>query len=512
MAMFVSPSISRLTLILTATILASACSVLEEARPVQKSNGVVLQDTAGDLTSRVRDRFLSGEVMIADPVPEKETKKEQAETPKTKDPAKQSTATEITRKLSLEEAIERALRQNPERQIATAQAGQAEASIDEAKSAYYPQANLKIDAGREYNNPFSVVQGSTGNSGYSYGNNTSLNIRQMLFDGFITREAVAQRMAQARSANFNRDKITEELIKNTIEVYLQLVQFQEISATAAENYKGLQEIAKLVDLRATAGDTSVSEKNYMLARLANAEQEKINANSALKDAQSALRYLTGETSDFIAELPTLPLEEMQIGEDELLTQALRKNTDILVNQSDLAAARHEVAASKGQFYPNLSFVVDGGHAEDLGGETGVKRAASGKFELNYKIFDGGLRSATVQRQTGKVKEVEARGDRIRRELKQNVSQGYNKLNSAAKEMTVAITEVKANTELERVYREQFKFGDGDVDVTNLVEARERIFTASVKKIRLRNDVINANYTLKRLVGDLLLPFCGKKCP
>ncbi len=477
---------------------------------------MVLQDTAGDLTPRVRDRFLLGDVKIAESIKTKNTDKKQEDTPKKtvkidtkKNP---STPTETTRTLTLEEAIGSALKQNPEREIATAQAGQAEASIEEAKALYYPQANLKIDAGREYNNPFSVVQGSTGRSGYSYGNNTSLNVRQMLFDGFITREAVAQRLAQARAANFSRDKITEELIKNTIEVYLQLVQFQEIADIAAENYKGLQEIAKLVDLRATAGDTSDSEKNYMLARLANAEQEKINANSALKDAQSALKYLTGETADFTATLPTLPLEDTHIAEEELLAQALRKNTDILLNQAELAAARHEVEATKGQFYPNLSFVVDGGHAEDLGGETGVKRAASGKFELNYKIFDGGLRSATVQRQTGKVKEVEARGDRIRREIKQNISQGYNKLNGAAKEMKVAITEVKANTELERVYREQFKFGDGDVDVTNLVEARERIFTASVKKIRLRNDVINANYTLKKLVGELLLPFCGKKCP
>jgi adhesin transport system outer membrane protein len=489
--------------------------VLEKARPTEK-NAVVLQDTAGDLTSRVRGSFLlENPAQETDKNKTKYTEKKQgvATTIAAKAVEKNQPATVIANPiLTLEEAIERALRQNPERQTATAQVTQAEASIDEAKAAYYPQANLKIDAGREYNNPFSVAQGSTGNSGYSYGNNTSLNVRQMLFDGFITQEAVAQRLAQARSANFTRDKITEELIKNTIEVYLQLVQFQEISVTSAENYKALQEIAKLVELRAKAGDTSVSEKNYMLARLANAEQEKINAHSALKDAQSALKYLTGDTTDFVAELPTLPLEDTHVAEEELLAQALKKNTDILVNQEDLSAARHEMEASKGQFYPNLSFVVDGGHAEDLGGETGVKRAASGKLELNYKIFDGGLRSATVQRQAGKIKELEARGDRIRRELKQNVSQGYNKLNSAAKEMNVAITEVKANTELERVYREQFKHGDGDVDVTNLVEARERIFTASVKKERLRNDVINASYTLKKLVGELLLPFCGKKCP
>ncbi len=413
--------------------------------------------------------------------------------------------------ISLEDAIRRALQQNPERQIAAAQVDQATAGIDEAKSGYYPQANIKADAGREYNDPFSVLQGATTRDGYSYGNSTSLNVRQMLYDGFITREAVAQRLAQTQSANFNHTKITEELIKNTIQIYLQLAQFQRISVAATKNYDALQDIARLVDLRAEAGDTSVSEKNYIKARLANAEQEKINAYSAVKDAFSALRYLVGDIDDFMAEVPNLPNEDLPADVDGVLKKATRNNTDILLNQADKEAASHELNSVKGQFRPNISFVVDGSQAEDLGGETGIKRAASGRVELNYKLFDGGLRSASVQRQMGKIKEVDARGDRIRRELKQNVMQAFNKLNSAAKEQAVAAREIEANAELERVYIAQFKHGDGDVDVTNLVEARERIFSSSVKKARLESDTINAYYALKQLVGELTTPFCGKVC-
>jgi adhesin transport system outer membrane protein len=414
--------------------------------------------------------------------------------------------------LSLEDAINRALKQNPEREIASAQIIQAEAGIREAKAGYYPQANLKIEGGREYNDPFSVVQGSTTSAGYNYSNNTSVNIRQMLFDGFVTKEAVEQRMAQAKSANFSRDKITEELIKNTIEIYLQLAQFQQISATAEANYRALQDIAKLVDARAQAGDTNVSEKNYMLARLANAQQEKINASSALKDAYSALRYLIGDVEDFTAEVPDMKQHETEVSDDTLLSKALRQNTDVLQNKADLTAARHELRTVTGQYYPNLNFVVDSGRAEDLGGTTGIKYVASGKVELNFKLYDGGLRSAGMQRQMGKIKEVEARGDKIQRELKQNVLQASNKLRSSAEQMAVAVQEINANTELERVYREQFRNGDGDVDVTNLVEARERIFTANVKKARLQSDTINADFALKKLVGELLLPFCGSKCP
>ena len=112
MAMFVLPSVSRLTLIVTATLLASACSALEEARPVQKNSVVVLQDQSGDLTSRVREGFLLGNTgKAADKSKTKDIEKKQVVATKIAGKAaeKQQPATVIENPtLTLEEAIERA--------------------------------------------------------------------------------------------------------------------------------------------------------------------------------------------------------------------------------------------------------------------------------------------------------------------------------------------------------------------------------------------------------------------
>jgi adhesin transport system outer membrane protein len=410
--------------------------------------------------------------------------------------------------MSLFEVIRRAILESPERRAARAQIQQAVASVDEARSGYFPQANLKLEAGGEYNNPYAVKQGATPFPGQNYGNSGSINIRQMLFDGFVTSASVEQRLQQTKSARLSRDKVHEEIVATTVEVYMQLRQYQQALVIAEDNLDKLRAIAALVDMRAEAGDTSKSEQDYMRARLAAAEQAVISTRSFLKDAMSTLTYLIGEVEPFSAVLPEkAPL--LAETEDAATQQALAGNIDVRLSHSDLQAARYELQGARGRYFPNLNFVVDGNHSEDLGGEVGVKRALAGKLELNIRLYDGGLRSAGVQRQLGRISEIKARGDRIQRELTQNVRQAFNKLQTAAAELRSTEEEINANTDLATVYLEQFQFGDGDVDITRLVESQERIYAAQVKKTRLESDQIIADIQLRRLNGTLLQEFCER---
>jgi outer membrane protein TolC len=409
--------------------------------------------------------------------------------------------------MPLLEVIRRAVLESPERRAARAQVKQAVAAVDEARSGYWPQASIKIEGGREYNNPYAVKQGATPFPGQSYGNNSSVNVRQMLFDGFVTSASVEQRLQLARSARLGRDRVHEEIVATTVEVYMQLRQHQQALMVAEDNLHNLKAIAAIVDLRAEAGDTSKSEQDYMRARLAAAQQAVISTRSFLKDSMSTLTYLIGDVGPFIAVMPDEKAEDLLGNPDAVTHEALARNIDVRLNASELQAARSELRAARGRYYPNLNFVMDGNHSEDLGGEVGVKRALSGKLELNIRLYDGGLRAATVQRQLGKISELKARADRVQRELVQNVRQAVNKLQSAAAELRSTEEEIKANTDLASVYFEQFQFGDGDVDITRLVESQERIYAAQVKKTRLESDQIIAHVQLRRLNGTLLQEFC-----
>lgn len=409
------------------------------------------------------------------------------------------------KQLTLEDVIALAIKNSPERDIAHEQVNQAIASVDEARSNYYPQISAKAEAGREYNNPYAVIQGATTHSGYSFGNNSTLNLRQMLYDGFITRETVKQRMQLVESSQLSKAKVTEELIKSTTEVYMELYQFQQVVVASAENLDALRDIAKMIDLRVKAGDASKAEQNYLAARVASAEQSYITSQAALKDAFSALAYLIGPVQEFDAIPPSLA-GYMTSDPEDIVAKATTRSTDARLVDSDQKAAVHDLRAAKGRFMPEVALVMDGSHAEDLGGQTGIRDYGSLKAQVSYKIFDGGLRSATTQRQYAKIREIEARQDRVKREITQTVSRDYNQQQTTVKELKVAEDEIVANTDLEVLYRKQFK--QGDIDITNLVESQERIYSARIKKYKLESDMVNVTFAILRSTAEMLPKFCG----
>lgn len=416
-----------------------------------------------------------------------------------------ATSAPTGKRLSLEEAVIRAIKNSPERDIASEQVNEAISAVDEARSNYFPQVSAKVEAGREYNDPFANSAGALNKSGANWGAAESLNLRQMLYDGFITRETVKQRMALVESSKFSRAKVTEELIKSTVEVYMEVYQFQQVVVASKENLDALHDIAKLIDLRVKAGDASKAEQNYMQARVASAEQTYITSQAALKDAFSALAYLIGPVDEFDAVAPEMN-DYIVNNPDDILQKALSRSTEVKLVDSDQKAALHDLQSAKGRFLPEVDVVMDGQHSDGLGGFTGSREYGSAKVQVSYKIFDGGLRSATTQRQYAKIREVENRSNRVKREVTQTVNRDVNKQQTTIKEMKVAEDEISANTDLEKLYRKQFK--SGDIDITNLVESQERIYSARMKKYKLESDFVNVTFSLLRSTAELLPKFCG----
>ncbi len=406
--------------------------------------------------------------------------------------------------ITLENAIVMALKNSPERDIATAQTNQAHYAVDEAKSNYYPQINLRAEIGREYNDPFSLRAGATDYTGYNYGNQKNANVRMMLFDGFSTRETVKQRLQLVESANLSRDKVGEELISFTTQVYMDLWHFQSLVVASKENLDALTEIGALINKRVAAGDASKVEQNYIQARLSSAEKDHLSAQASLKDAFSALTYLIGDVKEFDAAPPSHNAYSVQDVE-ALLERAVAQNTDMRLLASDKKAADHELNAAKSKFLPSVDVVADASHSNDLGGFTGVHRNASVQLQINYKLFDGGLRQATTSREQEKLRELTAKETRLSREIRQNVRKAYNRRQTVLEQMQVVKEEIKANSDLEALYRKQFE--QGELEFIQLVESQERIFAAQTKKIQLETDLVNVTFDLMRATSDLLPKFC-----
>ncbi|NBO19561.1 MAG: hypothetical protein EBV03_10130, partial [Proteobacteria bacterium] len=173
-----------------------------------------------------------------------------------------------------------------------------------------------------------------------------------------------------------------------------------------------------------------------------------------RDAYAALHYLVGDVGEFEAAHP--PIEMYTLGgPDDIIARALTASTDIRIIGSDQQAAAHDLQAARGRFSPEVAVVLDGNHAEDVGGQSGIRNYGSAKLQLSYRLFDGGLRKATTEKQYARLREIEARIERVKRELTQKVTRDVNKQQTAIKDLKITESEIEANTELEELYRKQF---------------------------------------------------------
>ena len=60
-------------------------------------------------------------------------------------------------------------------------------------------------------------------------------------------------------------------------------------------------------------------------------------------------------------------------------------------------------------------------------------------------------------------------------------------------------------------KQQFKYGEKDIFITDLVESRERVFNAKLNKIRAETEYVTSYYRIQQSLGEIVPEFCTKTC-
>ena len=208
--------------------------------------------------------------------------------------------------LSLETVILFALNDDPDIGVANAQKAQAEAGIDEAASAFYPQVDIFGSYGREYNNPASAS--NSDGTQFSLANNTndfSVVVNQFIFDGFATQEELKRRKELDASSAVQVDIAHENVIQDTIDSYLGYYQSQRDVELAQKFLRTLREVNNKVGLMVEAGAESKAKLSYANSRLTFARNEVQTAQSTMIDSLTDLEFLTGRLPTFRAIYPEI---------------------------------------------------------------------------------------------------------------------------------------------------------------------------------------------------------------
>lgn len=309
-------------------------------------------------------------------------------------------------KISLQEAIESALKNKTEAKKASLQIKKAELKIDEAKSGALPQ--VSVSGGLTYN---PIIQESlfemmgqkiTAKMGQQWSSNLTATVNQALFN-----QKVFVGLKAAKSTRefyiLNSDLTNEQLIVNVAtsyyNVFVQEENLRTLESSYANTEKARNIIKSLVD-NGLAKQIDLDRTNVQLTNISASKQQTINAAEL---AKNSLKFYMGIPIDTAIELE----EESIQPKTELISSIVnldnRNEIKVLEKQKELL--EYNKKATEADLYPTVGLQGSYGWA-GMGNKfpltNGINNGvmwsdmASIGLNVNIPIFTGGATKSRIE--------------------------------------------------------------------------------------------------------------------
>ncbi|MGA7523763.1 MAG: TolC family protein [Acidobacteriaceae bacterium] len=271
--------------------------------------------------------------------------------------------------LTLRQAIDRALGQNPQIAAAGADAQAASAGASMARTALLPRLSATEDLSRG-NDPVYVFgtklrQQSFTQSDFSLDSlnrptptdnfATRLSGQWMLFNGFETQQQIHAAKLGAASATSMSGAVRQGVVFQVVEAYQAVLYAQRRLEVAQHEQHTAEALLHDAQTRVKAGLAIDSDLLGAQVNLSERQQETIAAEGAVETAWAELEAAMGSTLDPHPELK--PLEPRSYPDGNLasdIAAAVRARPDLKALAQQNAAQEQAVKAARSDFFPQVS--------------------------------------------------------------------------------------------------------------------------------------------------------------
>src|SRR6266849_3046902 len=263
------------------------------------------------------------------------------------------------------------------------------------------------------------------------------------------------------------------------------------------------------ELQITSGSENLNENTEQVKNGSLLEVARVESRANLLEAQQALLTTDMQIADLTIQLNDvlgLPLNtklvlDPNVGvaldlppREESLRTALNDNPEIKEAVQALAKARAAHSAAKAEYIPDVTAFAR--HSYQNGVAFVDRNFGTFGIHLSYDIFDAGKRRALVRERRDEVSEAEENLQRVKDGVEVRINMIYNKL-----EVTRAMVEVRreylaARQETARLSEDQFKQGitlasQRDASRAQAMKARAGLLDASLAYLLARDDLNRA---------------------
>lgn len=370
-----------------------------------------------------------------------------------------------------------------------------------ARSALYPQLSAQLSGDFALSQDFStdttnVVESLRPNERVTAG----FSVSQLIYDGGATFNRV--RAARARHREFENALTTRinDLALNSLTAYHDALTHQALLTLAIAFIERHEEILNNVRDRQRLGASSRADVTQASARLAAAQARFAEISESAR--LSEIRY-----EDFFREEPGIlrrPIIEGDTASDrkETVSRALEENPELAAAAARADASQSEFKAAKKSRLPEFRVSLDATRFDvfDSGDDFDVRAG----LNLNYDLFNGGARSATIAQARSRASQDRFGEEQMRREIERDAAIAFEQVVGAKARLIALEAAVIAHNKTRDLVLERYKLARGDL--IDVLQAESDFFDASVSYITGLSSFDLVQYALMEHTGELTRRF------
>ncbi|RWU24306.1 channel protein TolC [Pseudomonas alkylphenolica] len=397
---------------------------------------------------------------------------------------------------SLPEAMQKALDVHPEIQAGVNSRIAADYQLRAAKGGYLPKVDVLAGYGREgTDSPSTGNRWETLNRGES-----SLRLRQMVFDGFATSSEVGRQQATVNARAYSLLGTSERTALTVAQVYLDVLTRREMVRLAEDNLRSHERIYDQIKLRTSRGVGRLADLDQAEARLAQARNNLITEQTNLADAKTNYLSVVGQMPDELS-APAPFVDLLPANLDEARQQMVESSPILRSAESDIAAAEKQYDAAKSTFYPRFDAELGRTADNDIDGLNGHNNEWQAMLRMSFNLYSGGSNKADLESKSYLTNQALDIRNNALRQLNEELGLAWNALENANAQLPIAQQYVDHSNNVRTAYQKQFSLGERTL--LDLLDSENELFTAQRRLTEVKNIQLFTQYRIKATIGQLL---------
>jgi outer membrane protein len=405
--------------------------------------------------------------------------------------------------LSLQDAINLTLQNQPLIEQALEQVNAADAKIKQQDSYYYPKINGYLSYARIGPTPSIDFGGNNFELAPANNYNAHITAYQLVYD-FGQRDAEVDLYKSYKISSLDKlILIKNNLTYQTVQLFYAILFLRKSVDVKDEQINNLNRHLEVTTKKYESGSATDFDILTTKVRIADAENQKIEIVNELNKYEIKLRTVLNLPSDYQLNLTgKFTVDSLNTDSATLLNTAFQNRPEMkLARDAEQSSIVSKQVASFTNI-PTLSVLADYGLTNGYQPNIDVLRG-NWVFGINatIPIFYGNLKDAKVEEAEANIKSSSANIQSVERDVKVDVEQAFQDLK--ANKLKIGTTEVQVEQAVEAVSRAELQYQYGVITNLDIIDSETSLAQARLLYLQSQYKYIISNYQLKKAIGETL---------